>query len=107
MKSKLKFDLDADNVVMISAHISESDDVRDKLAKKFVEGFETTGNLATVFICPWEPNSDKTILIYPSGGDEKGCKNLIRYSCNAILENLILACSKELEARRLAQLTTE
>lgn len=107
MKSKLKFDIDSDNSVMITATVSHSEDVRDTLAKKFIEGFEGSGNLATIFFYPSEKDSDRTLHIYSNSGTIEGCRNLIRYSADYILTNLIEVCKEELykreEQRKLDQ----
>jgi hypothetical protein len=52
MESKVKFDLNANNESVIVAQIVSSDDVRDKIARRFYEGLGTSSNLALVTIFP-------------------------------------------------------
>lgn len=48
MKSKVTFDLDESNNPIIKAEIHLTDDIRDKVATRFNEGFGYTSNLAIV-----------------------------------------------------------
>ena len=48
MKSKITIDVDQDNQPIIKVEYSESDDVRDKLVKRFIENFGHNSNSARV-----------------------------------------------------------
>ena len=74
MKSKVTFDLSWYNEPVIKATIDNSDDVRDKIATRFKEGFEHASNLAIVTfhgeqigggdmlqVLPLSPTSTKTL----------------------------------------------
>jgi hypothetical protein len=49
MKSRITIDVDYDNQPIIKVEYTESDDVRDKLVKKFMESFGTQSYLATFY----------------------------------------------------------
>lgn len=74
MKSKVTFDLSWNNEPVIKATIDHSEDVRDKIASRFKEGFEHSSNLAIVTfhgeqigggemlqVLPLSPTSTKTL----------------------------------------------
>lgn len=48
MLSKIKIDIDFDNQPIIVLDYKESDDLRDKLIKRFIEGFKHESNIASV-----------------------------------------------------------
>ena len=68
MKSKVTFDLDGQNRPIILAQVSPSDDVRDKIATRFKEGFQNYSNIAMVSFWPdeWKDGAPlNTIQILP------------------------------------------
>jgi len=67
MRSSTKFGLSAnENAPIIKATIILTDDVRDEIAKKFIEGFGYESNLAYVQFKPMEIISGQTdIEIFP------------------------------------------
>jgi hypothetical protein len=65
MKSRIKFDLGENNKEIISARIvKDNEDVRDRIASGFKEGFGYESNICLVKI--YQPELNETILdIYP------------------------------------------
>lgn len=75
MKSKLKFDVDIENQSVITAVIENSDDLRDKIANRFVNKFDRQRNLC--FICVDKlANEPIEITIEPFCNDEMGFRKL-------------------------------
>lgn len=48
MKSKLRFELDEDNKPVIQLEVINSDDLRDKVAKKFLERLGSNSNYCLI-----------------------------------------------------------
>lgn len=81
MKSKVTFDLDGQNKPIILAHVSITDDVRDKIARRFQEAFGHRSNLALVEFHPShqpiagiEPSYPLVITPIPSCPPDVGLK---------------------------------
>lgn len=65
MKSRITFDLDGGNNPIIQVHTKHSDDVRDKIANQFVEGFGHSSNIAVVSFGPAEDGHTLYISALP------------------------------------------
>lgn len=48
MLSKLQFDLNENNAPILRVIVSSSDDLRDKVAKRFIEGFQASSNFCKI-----------------------------------------------------------
>lgn len=80
MKSRVTFDLDGGNNPIILAHAEHSDDVRDKIAKRFVEKLGHSSNLAVISFMPQSINGIQDLHISPlpsSAFDSKEVERLI------------------------------
>lgn len=78
MESKLKFDLNGQDEYVVTAQIVYTDDVRDKVARRFYENLGYDSNLAVVRILP-ESNSYNSVLAGSAQvrlGDEVKVKGL-------------------------------
>jgi len=64
MKSRITIDVDSSNQPIIKIEYKESEDVRDKLVKRFLEGFGSESTFANFF---YEGNNSTAILV-PIGG---------------------------------------
>lgn len=91
MKSKVKFDLHGDKDCIIAAKVAYSDDVRDKVACKFKEGFGHSSNLAFVYM------QESVFLDHELMGDNSVAVGTIDNKCTAIT---ILPYAGTLEASR-------
>jgi hypothetical protein len=66
MKSRVTFDLDGGNNPIILVHAEHSDDVRDKIARQFVERFGHSSNVAVVSFKPTDNGNTLYISPLPS-----------------------------------------
>lgn len=99
MKSKVTFDLNADNSPIIKAIIEYSEDVRDKIAKRFKEGFGHSSNLAIVKFTdePLSITSGGLVIDFGST-DRSGLELLpLRVTEQNIYDDLSLISTKQLE----------
>ncbi|TXI89740.1 MAG: hypothetical protein E6Q36_02895 [Chryseobacterium sp.] len=67
MKSKVVFDLDEGNSPVIEVFIENTEDVRDKIACRFKEGFGHSSNIAVVATKPSTPGTSR-FTMYPFPG---------------------------------------
>lgn len=65
MQSKASFDLDAENNPIVKLEIASTPDVRDKIAKRFVEVFGHTSQWCELLIC-----GESEYWIWPIKPDE-------------------------------------
>lgn len=65
MKSKLTIDLDEDNQPIIKIEYQQSDDVRDKMVKIFLETYESRSRWATFQYVPVEVQNGSVSKIRP------------------------------------------
>lgn len=69
MKSKLTIDLDEDNQPIILIHYNESEDVRDKMVKIFLQSFVSESPLAEIKYFEHEnfspPNTERKVILRP------------------------------------------
>lgn len=108
MKSKIQFDLNGLNQAVVSAKIANTEDVRDKVAKSFTEGFGYDSVLATVYHIhhsTWrdEENTERGmshIEIRPVGSKMKDCQALASLLGDTQLELLNAAINRELAFRK-------
>lgn len=69
MKSKIMIDVDYDNQPIIKIEYQESEDVRDKLVKRFMEAFGGKSTFANFWFLSDEISNSKA-KIRPIGPDE-------------------------------------
>lgn len=65
MKSRVTFDLDGGNNPIILVHAEHSDDVRDKIARQFVERFGHSSNVCTMSFKPSVKDGTTDLSISP------------------------------------------
>lgn len=65
MKSRISIDLDENNSPYISIQYSPSDDVRDKMVKRFLEGFGSESTLAKFSFTNYSNDSVTHASIHP------------------------------------------
>lgn len=74
MKSRITIDVDYDNQPIIKIEWVESEDVRDKLVKRFLEAFGGKSIFANFYYNHTQGNSNLTAKIRPIGSDQ--CEGL-------------------------------
>ena len=96
MKSKATFDLDLFNNPVILVNLEHSEDVRDKIAIRFREGFHQCSNLAVVRFLPGNSGTGNELEISPlSGVYERAAEQLWPVPTEQ-LSSLIRNCSVRL-----------
>lgn len=63
MKSKLRFDIGEDNSPIIYFEVEQTDDLRDKIAKRFIEELGYESNWLTIQFLPSDSGVYKGVII--------------------------------------------
>jgi hypothetical protein len=108
MRSKVQFDLNGLNEAVITAKISSTEDVRDKVANRFNQEFGYDSILATVYHIDCSSFKDedgqerliKTIEIKPVGSVLGESQRLASLMCDFQLDSLFSAIKREIEFRK-------
>ncbi len=99
MESKVSFDFDCSSKPVIKAKISFTEDVRDKIAALFNEGFGTDSCLALAYRHPNE-TVVQTIIVESCDGWRNGSKRIAQQIPTIQMLNLIEAFTAELKDRQ-------
>ncbi len=86
MKSRVTFDLDGGNNPIILVHAEHSEDVRDKIARQFVEKFGHTSNVTVVSFKPTDDGH--TLYISPLPGFYHQPEEVMRLMYDVSLDQL-------------------
>lgn len=65
MKSKVQIDIDWDNLPCISLEHNQSEDVRDKMVKRFMESFSGLSSFCLVSFVNHNLDSNQKVIIRP------------------------------------------